>query len=103
MEGLLATISVVGITFLAGFSFALIIVWALKHYPRIQRIVLPFFDELTSAASVISKELRHPTSRPLSGPRALRQGLVFVALAVVTGATIHGVLTLIGSLATPAG
>ena len=103
MEGLLATISIVAITFLAGFGFALIIVWAIKHYPRIQAVALPFFDELTIAASVVSKELRHSASRPLSGPRALRQGLVFVALAVVTGATIHGVLTLIGSLATPAG
>lgn len=103
MEGLVATVTVVVITFVAGFSFSLIVVWAIKHHPRIQRIALPFFDELTSAASVVSKELKHPASRPLSGPRALRQGLVFVALALVTGATIHGVFTLIGSLATPAG
>ena len=102
--GLASTLSVVVITFLTGFSAALLVVWAIKHYPRIQRSVLPFFDELTAAASVVGKELlRHPASRPLSGPRALRQGLVFVALALVTGATIHGVLVLIGSLATPAG
>ena len=81
--------------------------WAIKHSPRIQRGVLPFFDELTTAASVVSKELKDveddAVNPPLSGPHAQRQGLVFVALAVVTGATIHGVLTLIGSLATPAG
>ena len=104
MEGLLVTIGVVAITFLFGFGFALIIVWALKHHPRIQRSVLPFFDELTTVAKVISNELGEPeVSRLGDGPRAQRQGLVFVALAVVTGATIHGVLTLIGSLATPAG
>ena len=103
MEGLVTTLSVVATTFIFGALAAVAVLWWLKHSRRIQSIALPFFDELTLAAAGVGKELRHPARRPLSLPRAVHQGLVLCALALVTGATIHGVLLLIGSLATPAG
>ena len=103
-EGVLATLGVILLTFLFGaFAGVWILRWLWCKKSRAEKS-FPFLDELIRASSKINHELDVESSdQELDLGRAIRQGLFMIALAIVSGLAISGLLQMIGNLATPAG
>ena len=100
-SGLIVTVVTIILTFITGILTAIGLMAWLWGWKPIQRVAFPFIDEIARSTRAFNAELKE-TNEP-DFPKAMRQGLWLIAYAIVTAATISGLLNLVGQLATPAG
>ena len=76
------------------------IAYLVQHVGWVQRIALPFHDELMLAARSFRKEIRDDGRNvgPLSLPHAVKQGLFAIAFSVATGAFFMAIAIVICSV-----
>ena len=99
--GLIATGTVLALTFLIGVLTAIVLIVWLWRWKPIQTKAFPFIDEILSSTAWFNAEIDN--NADLTVARAIRQGLWLIAYSIVTGMTVSGLLGLMGDLATPAG